>query len=276
MNDLTEALLNTYKELGGISHVSGYHLPSRKRVFDCIKQLRYVLFPGFFEQEEISQGNLRAVTLSRLDLLQTLLSDEIYRSLLCGKTGDEDTCRKQSDEHASALLHFLPALRGLLMKDMMAIYEGDPAAKTKEEIVIAYPGFQAIVVYRLAHFLHCREIPFLPRVMTEISHSETGIDIHPGATIGHSFFIDHGTGIVIGETAIIGDYVKLYQGVTLGAMSVKDRSSTHERHPIIKDHVTIYARTTVLGRITLGEGAVIGGNVWLTDDVAPGSKIYNR
>ncbi len=162
-----------------------------------------------------------------------------------------------------------------MKEDVKAIYEGDPAANSEHEIILSYPGFQAITVYRVAHFLHSAGLPLIPRMMTEIAHSKTGIDIHPGARIGHRFCIDHGTGVVIGETAVIGDDVKLYQGVTLGALSVPKTRTKEKRHPTIEDGVTIYAKTTILGGETvIGKNCIIGGNAWIVDSVPPNTKLY--
>jgi serine O-acetyltransferase len=169
----------------------------------------------------------------------------------------------------------MPKIRIILAKDLEAAVRGDPAAKSADEVILSYPGFQAIAVHRIAHFLWTRQVPIIPRMMSELVHSRTGIDIHPGAEIGESFFIDHGTGVVIGETTVIGKNVKLYQGVTLGALSVKKEEGSCKRHPTIEDDVTIYANATILGgEIVIGRGSVIGGSVWITQSVPPDSKIY--
>jgi len=169
----------------------------------------------------------------------------------------------------------MPTIRSVLMEDVNAAFEGDPAAKSHEEVILAYPGLEALTVHRFAHFLWNRGIPLIPRMMSEYVHSSTGIDIHPGATIGGGFFIDHGTGVVIGETALIGSGVKIYQGVTLGALSVHKSLGNTKRHPTIGDNVTIYSGATILGGDTvIGSGSIIGGNVWLTSSLPPGSRIY--
>jgi len=171
----------------------------------------------------------------------------------------------------------LPAIRRALSLDMQANFRGDPAAKSEDEVILSYPGFQAITVHRLAHYFWDAQVPLIPRMMSEMVHGNTGIDIHPGAKIGESFFIDHGTGVVIGETTVIGNNVKLYQGVTLGALSVKKEEGRRKRHPTIEDDVTIYSNATILGgETTIGRGSVIGGNVWITESVPPNTRVYNQ
>jgi serine O-acetyltransferase len=210
-----------------------------------------------------------------------LLSDEIFKSFcwLCEGQKDclnEDNCKIKAKQITLDLLENIPGLRQDLKLDIRAIFLGDPAAVNEAEIILSYPGFLAITVYRIAHYLYAKEVPLIPRLMTEIAHSQTGIDIHPGAVIGQSFCIDHGTGIVIGETAELGNNVKLYQGVTLGALSVPDRdNSKGKRHPTLKDNIVVYAKTTILGGDTIiGENSVIGGNTWITSSVPANSKIY--
>ncbi len=196
------------------------------------------------------------------------------------KCVDCSDCEDNAREAAQSLVESLPRVQGMLQEDIHAAYDGDPAAKSTMEVVMSYPAIQAITTYRIAHQLYENEVPLIPRIMTELAHSRTGIDIHPGATIGQRFFIDHGTGVVIGETTVIGDNVKIYQGVTLGAMSFpKDTAGKPvkgmKRHPNVEDNVTIYAEATILGNITLGKGSTIGGNVWLTYSVPPDSKVNN-
>jgi serine O-acetyltransferase len=198
--------------------------------------------------------------------------------LLCtgGSIWDQN-CEKEAEQVTLDLLTQLPDLRRKLQLDVEAAFRGDPAAKSHEEVILAYPGLEAIAIYRFAHELWIRNIPLLPRMMSEYIHGKTGIDIHPGATIGDSFFIDHGTGVVIGETTIIGRNVKIYQGVTLGALSIRKEFSDRKRHPTIEDEVTIYAGATILGGDTvIGKGSVIGGNVWITESVPPYSRVYNK
>lgn len=246
--------------------------PDRKAVIDIIKNLHALLFPGYFFSEAVRKEGITGKAL--LERIRDALTVEISKAAmfrqdkLCGA------------ETADAFLHRLPTVKALLMKDIQALYEGDPAAKSREEILICYPGFYATSIYRLAHELYALKVPLIPRIMTEYAHEKTGIDIHAGAEIGEYFFIDHGTGIVVGETTVIGDHVKLYQGVTLGAKSfeldengnpVKDL----KRHPNIGSNVIIYANATILGGNTfVGDNCVIGASVWLTHSVPAGKTVY--
>jgi serine O-acetyltransferase len=199
----------------------------------------------------------------------------VYPELLAIMNHSIVKCERENNHVAKDFCDYMPALRELLNKDVEAIYNGDPAARSHHEIVLAYPGFTAISAYRIAHFLERHKMPLVPRMITEHAHSITGIDIHPAAKIGEYLCIDHGTGVVIGETAIIGNHVKIYQGVTLGALSVPRRNSTVKRHPSIEDHVVIYAQAIILGGdTTIGEHSIIGGNVWITESVPPRSKRY--
>tara|TARA_A100001011_G_scaffold379777_1_gene446219 strand:+ start:313 stop:1191 length:879 start_codon:yes stop_codon:yes gene_type:complete len=274
MNDdfierLTQKIQTSYEQEGGINHIGGVNLPSRERVFSLIKLMREILFPGYFEEEEVSLESLVDHLPQKLTLLYQRLSIEILKS-------DDQFTQEEVNRKTEAFIQLIPTLRQQLKKDVSAIFEGDPASHSQDEIILAYPGFQAISIYRQAHELAKLEIPVLPRLMTEISHSITGIDIHPCAQIGAYFCIDHGTGVVIGETAVIGNYVKLYQGVTIGALSVsKTQTKTSKRHPTLEDHVTVYSGTTILGGETIiGEYAIIGGNLWVTDSVPKYSKMY--
>jgi serine O-acetyltransferase len=209
------------------------------------------------------------------------LAEEINKSL-CQDCRSNGRCEKLPECAAKArgiaddLLHALPEIRATLKLDVQAALDGDPAASSEAEIIVAYPGLAALTAHRIAHFLYLRQVPLLPRIMSEYIHHQSGIDIHPGATIGDYFFIDHGTGVVIGETAIIGQHVKIYQGVTLGALSVKKSLARKKRHPNIEDNVTIYAGATILGGDTvIGHDSIIGGNVWLVQSVPPFSRVYN-
>ena len=245
--------------------------PNRKAVIGIIKDLQALIFPGYYSSEAVrSEGLNGAVLLARV---RVILTDEVKKALAF--RGDQ----MDADGAVAAFLERLPAVKALLMKDVTALYEGDPAAKSREEILLCYPGFYAITIYRLAHELYRLNVPLIPRIMTEYAHEKTGIDIHAGATIGEYFFIDHGTGIVVGETTVIGDSVKLYQGVTLGALSTRGGQKLRgkRRHPTIEDNVTIYAGATILGgKTTVGHDSVIGGNVWLTDCVEPFSIVLNK
>jgi serine O-acetyltransferase len=256
-------------------------LPSRQDLRCLVEELLEVLFP---ESHRLGTdgGNLRDHVATTLGLLEPHLEAAIFLGLhrLCrGKKQPADRCRRRARAIAQRLLAALPEVRAALAKDVLAAFESDPAASGVDEIVACYPGLYAIAIYRVAHRLLAYGAPVVPRMLTEQAHSRTGIDIHPGATIGASFFIDHGTGIVIGETSRIGDRVRIYQGVTLGALSVRDRSRTDktagkQRHPTIEDEVTIYANATILGGNTvIGRGAVVGGNAWITYSVPPGTRV---
>jgi serine O-acetyltransferase len=231
--------------------------------------LRAVIFPGFFDAGKIES------THERLEKIFDLLHEQIRRGLCFGE--DKPDADVQSSGIAMALIDKIPRIQYLLSTDVQSILVGDPAAKSISEVIFSYPATQAILYQRVAHELLLMNVPMIPRIITEIAHSKTGIDIHPGACIGEFFGIDHGTGVVIGETAVIGNNVRLYQGVTLGAkkytLDANGEPLSTPRHPVIEDNVTIYSNTSVLGRITIGRDSIIGGNVWLTHDVPPGSKI---
>jgi len=289
-----DALLESYLKTGLINPAGDASLPSRRSIERLLGELTELLFPGFGEMESLDHNKLSLITSERITRIARNLEKEVEKSVAFGLRvaekrglGGRGSDQRESDEaafqgcHAGAEILVngffaeLPAIRATLETDIDAAFLGDPAAKSLEEIILAYPGLQAIMVHRLAHFLWRQEVPLIPRMMSEIVHSKTGIDIHPGAEIGESFFIDHGTGVVIGETTVIGKNVKLYQGVTLGALSVKKELAGKKRHPTIEDNVTIYAHTTILGGDTvIGRDSVIGGNVWITRPVPPGSTIY--
>ncbi len=247
-------------------------IPSRKEVISIIKDIQSLMFPSYF----VVDGNEGVGAEYLLFKLYVRIAYQIKLAIGISKLDNLG----DADELAAQIIEALPTVAQMLMKDVEAIYEGDPAATTREEVVLAYPGFYAISIYRIAHEFYKRNVPLIPRLMTEYAHERTGIDIHAGATIGEYFFIDHGTGIVIGETTTIGDRVKIYQGVTLGARSFElDENGNPvkgiKRHPDIGNNVIIYANATILGGNTkIGDGAVIGGNVWLTHSVEPGKKIY--
>ncbi|MFH2010432.1 MAG: serine O-acetyltransferase EpsC [bacterium] len=257
-------------------------LPSRDMIIQIVTELRSVLFPGYFGNAELSADSTRFHIGSTLDRVQRLLHEQVRRGL-CFNCAQDDagscaSCEDQARQITRDFLHRLPMVKAVLTKDVAATFDGDPAANSADEAVFCYPGLLAITNFRLAHELHTLGVPLIPRMITEHAHSITGIDIHPGATIGDRFFIDHGTGVVIGETAIIGENVKIYQGVTLGAkrIPVDEHGKPVKgvaRHPIVEDDVVIYSGATILGRVTIGRGAVIGGNVWLTTDVRPGSHV---
>ena len=260
----------------------GEPLPSEKLIAELIGLCRSLLFPGFFGGADVNGYNIEYTIGIQCERLKWLLENQILAGSLVGKTNvsteDEKSIKEEEKHIAIDFIQRLPELRRVLHTDVEAIYKGDPAASSTAEVIYCYPCIKAIINYRIAHELLLAGVPVIPRMITESAHSETGIDIHPGATIGEYFAIDHGTGVVIGETAIIGRNVKLYQGVTLGARSFPTDENDNlikgiPRHPIIGDNVVIYSNATILGRVTIGSGAVVGGNIWVTTDVAPGEKL---
>jgi serine O-acetyltransferase len=274
-----EGLLQTYTEHGGINYLDAVAtLPSRSAIDAACEELMSLMFPGFRGEALVDSSDLPEITRSRLKNLQARLKPEICKSL--GKFPPDDALEKRADELLADFFAQLPALRKMLWTDIDAAYEGDPAAKSYEEIILAYPALEAITIQRMAHELYLKELPLIPRIMTEWAHSRTGIDIHPGAKIGSHFFIDHGTGVVIGETCEIGSRVKLYHGVTLGARSFqKDEHGRikkgGKRHPTVQDDVTIYPNSTVLGGETvIGARSTIGGNVFLVQSVPADSLVF--
>ncbi len=256
-------------------------LPSRDALVEVVELLRSVLFPGYFGVSDLTRDSMRFHVGATLDRVLRLLREQIKRGLCfeaCDHCGDCEICAVKAEAITRAFLGGLPEVRRLLASDVQAAYEGDPAARSPDEAIFCYPGIGAVTNQRIAHTLYRLDVPLIPRIITELAHSLTGIDIHPGAAIGERFFIDHGTGVVIGETGIIGANVRIYQGVTLGAKSFpKDAQGNPikgiPRHPIVEDDVVIYSGATILGRVTIGRGSTIGGNVWLTDSVPPNSRI---
>jgi serine O-acetyltransferase len=256
-------------------------LPSRDALIETVEALRSVLFPGYFGVSELSEESVRFHVGATLDRVLRVLQEQIKRGhcFVCEEAHPScPDCERRALEDTQAFLTRLPEVRRLLSTDVQAAYEGDPAATSPDETILCYPGVLAITNYRLAHELYRLRVPLLPRIITELAHAITGIDIHPGAQIGEFFFIDHGTGVVIGETTVIGKRVRLYQGVTLGAKSfpLDEHGNPMKgipRHPLVEDDVIIYGNATILGRITIGKGSTIGGNVWLTRSVDPGSRI---
>lgn len=263
----------------------GSPMPSVELLSEIVERLRSVLFPGFFKESFITPQNMAYFVGSKLEKVRRELTRQVERGFCFACTREEHACSSECTERAEHIsndfLKTLPHIRHMLTTDVQAAFAGDPAAKNPGETIFCYPSIRAVTNYRIAHELHQLGVQLIPRIITEMAHSATGIDIHPGATIGESFFIDHGTGTVIGETCIIGRNVRLYQGVTLGAKSFPKEENGQlvkgiARHPIVEDNVTIYSGATILGRITIGQGAVIGGNVWVVDDVAPGTKVYRN
>ena len=288
---LTETInqLSSPESLKGLfrQHREGNPLPSGKALEDIISLSRSILFPGYYGNSSVNTSTIQYHIGVRVEKLHELLSEQILAGLCFADESEEQTQqqlqheRKKAAVIAAKCIMQYPQLRKMLALDVEAAYEGDPAAVSQGEIISCYPVIKALTNYRIAHELHKLGVPLIPRMMTEMAHSETGIDIHPEATIGKHFTIDHGTGVVIGATCIIGDNVKLYQGVTLGAKSFpldKDGNPIKgiARHPILEDDVIVYANATILGRITIGKGCVVGANVWVTKDMQPRTKKYRK
>ena len=276
------ALMENYGSYGMVNHSGGSNLPGREDIARIVQGLDELIFPGFRENHDLDHSNLSLITAEKVNHLARELIREVEKSLAfsarmgalsCGHGG----CHAAAELVVESFFEELPSIRLALSKDMQANFHGDPAAKSVEEVILSYPGFKAITVHRLAHYFWKSQVPLIPRMMSEMVHGSTGIDIHPGAEIGESFFIDHGTGVVIGETTVIGKNVKLYQGVTLGALSVKKEEGSSKRHPTIEDDVTIYSHATILGGETvIGRGSTIGGNVWITKSVPSNTTVYIR
>jgi serine O-acetyltransferase len=278
VTQLTEQLIASYARLGGINHLDGKNLPSKTAIASIAVDLLRLLFPGFFDEKPIHSSELKVEIANLMDLVAGRLEDEIYKSLEYAPV--EKLAKKDLRPAARAVtldfLSKLPRVRELLQTDAEAAYQGDPAALSKEEVIVAYPFIEAISVQRLAHELYLKKIALIPRIMTEWAHSRTGMDLHPGAQIGSHFFVDHCTGTVVGETTVIGDHVKLYQGVGLVARSVAGGQALQgkKRHPTIEDNVTIYAGATIMGGETvIGAGSTVGGNVFLMNSVPPYSVV---
>jgi serine O-acetyltransferase len=281
--NLVEKIVTNYNVFGGMDHLEGKDLPSKKVVIEVLEDLFTVLFPGYLGETDISKANIKYRLETKLTSIYTRLTIEVEKSLkyICRKISEcpQDICQKRAHIVVKELLETLPEIRSTLSSDIEAANNGDPAAMSTEEVILSYPCVMAITTYRIAHEMYIRCVPLIPRIMSEYMHSLTGIDIHPGARIGKSFFIDHGTGVVIGETAEIGENVKLYQGVTLGALSFpKDKKGNvikgRKRHPTIGNNVVIYSGATLLGGDTvIGDNVVIGGNTWITTSVEADTRI---
>lgn len=282
LHAITERLLDTYTECSRLNHLGHQPLPSRAGIADIVRNLVEVLYPGYGQKQILHAGNIGYHVGGMIDTLHDQLTEQIGRALrheLCDQCPQADF-QALAQQKTIELLRRLPAIRKTLERDVEAAYRGDPAAHSHHEIIFCYPGLEAVTIYRVAHELHTLAVPYIPRMMTELAHLRTGIDIHPGARIGPGFFIDHGTGVVIGETCDIGEGVKLYQGVTLGALSFAREASgeltrgAYKRHPTLKDGVVVYANATILGGTTVvGERCVIGSNVWLTESVPPDTTV---
>jgi serine O-acetyltransferase len=275
---LVDRIVDTYSECGPMDHLGHSPLPSYREVVEILIDLREILFPGYGRRQNLHMGNVGYHVGDLIDSLHDRITQQVSRALRhdCKAAQLEQDFEADAQLVAVRLLESLPDLRAVLADDVQAAYDGDPAARNRDEIIFCYPGLSAISVFRIAHELHKLNVPLIPRMMTEYAHSKTGIDIHPGATVGRRFFIDHGTGVVIGETTEIGENVKIYQGVTLGARSLQRDESTGElvrdykRHPTIEDDVVIYANATILGgRTVIGHHSVVGSSAWIMSSIAP-------
>jgi serine O-acetyltransferase len=281
--EITKRLISTYADELPTAHNLDQvkRLPSEERTTELLEEIFEVLYPGFFGNQHLTRENVGYHIGALIDDIADEIHEQIYLAIrfACDRDDTCDHCVQFADQTVERFVESLPEVRKMLTLDVQAAFDGDPAAKSFAEIILAYPGLEAITVYRVAHQLNVLDVPLLPRIMTEYAHRKTGIDIHPGARIGESFFIDHGTGVVIGETTDIGKNVKIYQGVTLGALSFpKDERGNlirgRKRHPTIEDEVVIYAGATILGGDTvIGRGSVIGGNTWVIHSIPPGSKV---
>jgi serine O-acetyltransferase len=275
LRELSARIVQSYRDVGGANLRGRTQLPSRHTVARILAALEELLFPGFACDETLTDENLELVTGSRVAALFETVCRQVELDVAheASRVVDDDA-RAHARAFALALLEAVPALRTMLHLDVQALLDGDPAVRSREEVILAYPGLRAILGHRVAHFFWGRGVRLIARMMSEIVHGHTGVDIHPGATIGDRCYIDHGTGIVIGETTVIGSDVKIYQGVSLGALSVSKRLQDKKRHPTIEDHVTLYAGATILGGETVvGHHSVVGGNVWLVRSVPPYSVV---
>ncbi len=280
-----DEVVKSYETSDEINNLESAALPNRRAVIDAYNHIKPAIYLGFYSLRSLRRDNLRFAVSEHLHPAYEALVEQIDRAL----TYEERAGRAQtgfpagwSEEVMLRLFRALPEIRRLLNTDVLAAFDGDPAARSVEEIVFSYPAIEAITAHRVAHVLYREQVPMIPRIISEYAHSRTGIDLHPGASIGEGFFLDHGTGTVVGETSSIGNNVKMYQGVTLGALSTRRTECApdefnRKRHPTLEDNVTIYAGATILGGDTVvGAGSIVGGNVWLVNSVPPGSKIFGR
>jgi serine O-acetyltransferase len=281
---IVDLLVSSCGTNGCFDHVGPEPIPSRDAIIDIVNRINHILYPGYFIRTRLDEYNLRYYFGQETDALFAALAEQITHAMRhdCIRNNRACVnCEDRGQEEAINFLRELPKLRAVLATDVRAAYDGDPAASSYDEVIFSYPGLRAVTVYRIAHQLLRQGIPSIPRIMTEYAHSDTGIDIHPGADIGESFFIDHGTGVVVGETTQIGKRVRLYQGVTLGALSLpkgaSDQLRNVKRHPTIEDDVIIYSGATILGGETvIGARSVIGGNVWITESVPPDTRVFSK
>ncbi len=276
LEGLVDSIVASYHADDRMQHLDATFLPNRVRTIEIIELLRRLMFPGFFDDQRLTTESIRFHVGDLVNQTRGKLYEQVRQSLRYGEnreqrgSGDScDHCDRRAAELSDQLLQRIPDLRALLATDVQAAFDGDPAAVSTDETIFCYPGIDAIFIHRIAHAVHELGVPLLARIMSEYAHNETGIDIHPGATIGPSFFIDHGTGVVIGETSVIGHHVKVYQGVTLGALSTRGGQAWRgcKRHPTIGNEVTIYGGAIILGDITIGDGCTIGGSVFLTKSI---------
>jgi len=285
LSKLVNNVTKSYEMDMSVAHIHQYPLPSKDITISILKDIFDILYPGYYTDKELNKSNINYYIGNKISNILEKLSEEIAKSFRHEheiKGTSCELCDESMEKGIKTTLYLLekiPEVRGKLCKDVAAAFDGDPAAKSFNEIIFSYPGLFAITVHRVAHVLYEQKIPLIPRIMSEHSHNLTGIDIHPGATIGNNFFIDHGTGVVIGETTKIGNNVKIYQGVTLGALSFpKDEKGRLlkglQRHPVIEDNVTIYSGATILGgKTVIGKNSIVGGNVWVVSSVPPNSKV---
>ncbi len=272
MASVSDKLIASYGNLDKVL------LPDKNTLIEIIEEVRVLLFPNHFGFPKLNERNASEIVSKRIESLKQKFKGQLCLAFGCTDKTCTNVCDK-AQKIGEEFIEYLPTLKEILDKDITATLNGDPAAESIDQIIFCYPGIYAITIYRIAHYLHERKVPVIPRILTEHAHSVTGIDIHPGATIGNHFFIDHGTGIVIGETTIIGDNVKIYQGVTLGALSIKNRDATigKKRHPTIKNNVTIYSEASILGGDTvIGENSIVGGNAFITESIPDNSKAYTE
>lgn len=278
---IVKQLLSSWQAKECYDHISPVSIPSHAQVIDIVNQARRILFPGYFTKTKLHASNLEYYIGKETTDLYEKLSEQITMAIRhdCRRHGQPCTaCEQRSHQIALAFIESLPKVASTLAQDTRSVLNGDPATDNPDEVIFSYPGLLALSVFRIAHELFSMDVPIIPRIMTEYAHSLTGIDIHPGATIGPGLFIDHGTGVVIGETTVIGTNVRIYQGVTLGALSLPrdagEKLRNTKRHPTIENNVIIYSNTTILGgKTVIGEGSIIGGNIWLTESVEAGTKV---
>lgn len=282
--EIVENMVASSRVLDDMNHIAMRELPRKAAVAELLDDIMDITYPGYFSVQNVSETNIEFYIGNKIDGMFGRMTELIAKSLRheCRKPSELcDLCRHRGRVETAGFFEVWPDVREILHEDIWAAYEGDPAAKSLDEIIFSYPCTFAITVYRAAHQLHLQNVPLIPRMMTERAHSVTGIDIHPGANIGKAFFIDHGTGVVIGETCKIGDNVKIYQGVTLGAKGFpRDDDGNiirnQKRHPTLEDDVVVYSGTTILGDVTIGRGTSVGGNVWLTESVPPGMQVVSE